>query len=179
MKEFLKFGLKAYFGGCFGCLGSISILLVLMLAFGLVFGSRFTSLIQSLPALFSQGLPSLGGKNAFAANPAEIKPMEIFLTLGNNPDAGHLTSFKVSQYKQIYFWVRSAQVDPVNFTLLMTLPDGNQHQFGPDFKTAGANQPTPCGQFGDQAPQIGQYKIEVVPVGSSNSVGSVTFTIIK
>lgn len=179
MKEFIKYCLKAYLGGCLGCFGAISLVFVVLLFLGLLFGAQFTSIIQSIPGLVSQGLSSIGRESDVGNNPAQVQPMEVYLTLGNDPESKHITSFMTSQYDQIHFWVSTRQEETVNFTLLITFPDGTQHQFGPTFKTLGAKKPVPCGQFGQETPPIGEYKLEVMPSGSSSAVGSIVFNITK
>lgn len=184
MKDFLKYGLKAYFGGCLGCLGVFSMFLVVVVIFSLVFGPQLmggiTTFLQSIQGAVSQGLsPFSGSTPSGSMNPARIEPMEVFLTMENNPEATHITSFSVAQSDQVYFWVRTQQDEVVYFNILLTFPDGNQHQFGPTFQTSGVDEPTNCGQFSGQAPQTGQYKLEVMPLGGSSPVASIEFTVKK
>jgi len=186
MKEAVKFAIKAFFGGCIGCLGALSFVLVLLLILGLVFGPKIagniTSLLQSLPTLFSQGLSSLPfgatGTNP-STNPSNITPMEIFLTLGTNSDAKHITTFSAKQASQITFWVQAPQGASISFTLLLTLADGSQTQFGPTFKTATSGAALSCGHFSSQTPQVGSYKVMVIPDGSPSSApaGSLDFKV--
>lgn len=185
MKDAFKFGLKAFFGGCLGCLGALSLVLIVVLLFGLVLGPKLlgsiTPLFQSIQDSISHLIPSASGDSGMtgpSVNQQSLPPMEVFLTMGNNPDGKHITSFSTGQTKQVYFWVRAPQGIAINFDLLMTLPDGKQTQFGPTFKTDASGKPINCGQFDSQAP-VGKYKLEVTSPGNSTSAGSVAFTITK
>jgi hypothetical protein len=180
MKEALKFGLKAFFGGCLGCLGVLSVMLIFILALGLIFGPQvaggITTFLQSIPGMISQGLsPLSGGLPGSSTNMSPIPPMEVYLTIGNKSDAKHITSFSAAQSKQVYFWVKAPKETAISFTLLITRPDKNKIQFGPEFKTDLSGKPVNCGQFGDTSPSAGSYKLEVIPKGTSTTAGSVDF----
>jgi len=182
MKEALKFGLKSFFGGCLGCLGALSVILILAVVLGLVFGPQLiggiSNLFQTIPGILSQGLSSLGGgAPGSSINMGQVPPMEVYLTIGKNPDAKHITTFKAAQSKQIYFWVQAPKETAINFTLLITQPDKSQIQFGPEFKSDASGKPVNCGQFGDMTPIAGSYKLEVIPKGSSTSAGSIEFKV--
>lgn len=199
MKDGLKFGLKAYFGGCFGCLGALTTLLVLILVFTLVLGptamGSMTPLMQSFPSILSQGIPGMGapmqndadnmeqiaGTEAAPHNDGnsmqQTPLMEVYLTIGNDPGGKHITSFSSAQYEQIWFWVRSPQGTATTFTLLLTMPNKSQVQFGPQFSSDPSGEPVPCGQFGDQGPESGEYKLEVTTGKDSASAGAIEFTV--
>ena len=185
MKEALKFGLKAFFGGCLGCLGVLSVVLIFILVLGLIFGPQvaggISTFLQSIPGIISQGLSPLSGiipglpGNSTTVGP--VPPMEVYLTIGDNPNNKHVTSFSTAQAKQVYFWVQAPKDAAVSFTLLITQPDKNKIQFGPEFKTDVTGKPVNCGQFGDTVPSKGSYKLEVIPNGTSTAAGSVDFKV--
>ena len=182
MKEALKFGLKSFFGGCLGCLGAFSVILILVLILSLVFGPSLmggiSTFLQSIPGMISQGFsPLSGGMFGNSTNIGQVPPLEVFLTNGNNPDATHITSFSVTQSKKIYFWVRAPKDTAITFTLLITQPDKSQIQFGPDYKSDASGKPVNCGQFGSMTPVTGSYKLEAIPKGSSTSAGSIDFKV--
>ena len=185
MKEALKFGLKAFFGGCLGCLGALSLMLIVVLLFGLVLGPKMmggiSTLFQSIQQSFSHLIPSLTSGEGLlgpSGNQQPMPPMDVFLTMGNNPDGKHITSFNAGQTKQVYFWVSAPQGVAINFDLLITMPDGKQTQSGPTFKTDTSGKPVGCGQFDSQV-ATGNYKLDVTSLGSSTSAGSVVFTVTK
>jgi hypothetical protein len=185
MKDALKFCVKAFFGGFIGCIGALTLILILALIFGLVLAPKImggiTSLFQSFQESLSHLIPSLtsgGSMLGPSGNQLPMPPMEVFLTMGNNPDGKHITSFSATQTKQVYFWVRAPQGAAISFDLLMTMPDGKQTQFGPTFKTDASGKPAGCGQFDSQVP-TGNYKLDVTSPGSSTSAGSVGFTVTK
>ncbi len=184
MKEALKFGLKSFFGGCLGCLGVLSVMLILVLTLGLIFGPQvaggISTFFQSIPGIISKGLSPLSGLmpgSSTNTNIGPIPPMEVYLTIGNNPDGKHVTTFSTAQAKQVNFWVQAPKDATIFFTLLITQPDKNQVQFGPEFKTDATGKPVNCGQFGGTAPSAGSYKLEVIPNGTSSASGSVDFKI--
>lgn len=182
MIDALKFGLKSFFGGCLGCLGVISVILILVVILGLIFGPQLaggiSTFLQSIPGILSQGLsPLSGGGPGSSTNMGPVPPLEVYLTIGNKPDAKHITSFSVAQSKQVYFWVRAPKDTAINFTMLITQPDKRQIQFGPEFKSDVSGKPVNCGQFGDTTPIAGSYKLEVIPKGSSTSAGLIDFKV--
>jgi|LDZU01.1.fsa_nt_gi hypothetical protein len=182
MKNAFKFCMKAYFGGCFGCLGALSFLLVLAIIFTLVLGpsimNGISSFVQSISGIFNQGASFLGSGNANTPLDMENLPvMEVFLTQGENPDSTHIETFKTADYKQIRFWVRAPEGTSLDFTLLLTLPDQSQVQFGPTFQTDPSGNPVSCGQFGDWSPQPGKYKLEVQLTSASVTVGEMEFEV--
>jgi hypothetical protein len=184
MKDALKFGLKAFFGGCLGCLGVISVILILVVIFGVIFGPQvaggISTFLQSIPGIFSQSLSSFsGGMLGNSTNIEPVPPMDVYLTIGNKSDAKHITSFSTTQSKQVYFWVQVPKDTAISFSLLITLPDKSQTQFGPEFKSDVTGKPVNCGQFGDMIPIAGNYKLDVIPKGNSTSASSIEFKVTK
>ena len=183
MKNAFKFGLKAFFGGCLGCFGALTFILILLLVITLVIGPNvfggISSFIQSFSNLLHMGGISLpGSENTNSNIDMENLPVfEVFLTGENDPNAAHVETFSQSEFKQIWFWVRAPQGISLNFTLLMTMPDHSQVQFGPTFTTDSTGNPQSCGQFGDFAPQSGKYKLEAQLEGMSVTVGEIEFEI--
>ncbi len=185
MKDAIQFGLKAFFGGCLGCLGVISVMLVFVLVLGLIFGPQvaggISTFLQSISNIISQGLSPLSGivpgisGNSTTIGP--VPPMEVYLTIGENPNNKHITSFSTAQTKQIYFWVKAPKEAAISFSLLITQPDKNKTQFGPEFKSDPTGKSVNCGQFGATAPSTGSYKLEVIPNGTSTAAGSVDFKV--
>jgi hypothetical protein len=185
MKDAIKFGFKAFFGGCLGCLGVISVVLIFVVALGLIFGPQvaggISTFLQSIPGIISQGLSPLSGiipglsDNATTIGP--VPPMEVYLTIGENPNNKHITTFSAAQSKQAYFWVKAPKETSISFSLLITQPDKNKTQFGPEFKSDSTGKPINCGKFGDTAPSVGSYKLEIIPKGTSSAAGSVDFKV--
>jgi hypothetical protein len=185
MKDAIKFGFKAFFGGCLGCLGVISVMLVFVLVLGLIFGPQvaggISTFLQSIPNIISQGLSPLSGiipgmpGNSTTLGP--VPPMEVYLTIGDNPNNKHVITFSTAQTKQIYFWVKAPKDAAISFTLLITQPDKTKTQFGPEFKSDPSGKSVNCGQIGVTAPSTGNYKLEVIPNGTSTAAGSVDFKI--
>jgi len=184
MKDAIKFGLKSFFGGCLGCLGVISVILILVVILGVIFGPQvaggISTFLQSIPGMLSQGLSTLsGGAPDNSTKIGPVPPMDVYLTIGNKSDAKHITSLSTAQSKQVYFWVQAPKDSAISFTLLITLPDKSQTQFGPEFKSDASGKAVNCGQFGSLIPVAGSYKLEVIPSGSSTSAGSTEFKVTK
>ena len=189
MVDMIRFCLKAFFGGCLGCLGALSVVVVLSLILGVTVGPPLlvgaNELLKSVPDLFSQsfpqGFPPLSGtlpaNQGFSTNKEPIPPFEVFLTKGDNPDVAHLTTFTQNESKQVNFWVSAPKGTSIRFELLMTIPEQGKVQFGPKFNTNSSGKPVNCGRFGDENPSIGSYTLEAIPDGSSNPAGKLKFTI--
>ncbi len=182
MKNAFKFCVKAFFGGCIGCFGALSFLLILVLVIALVLGpsimNTVPSFIKSLSSSFGQGIPLPGFENPNSNVDMENLPVfEVFLAEEDNTGAVHVESFLADDYRQIWFWVRAPEGASLDFTLLLTMPDGGQVQFGPTFRTDPTGNPLSCGQFGDAAPQPGRYKLEAQLTGESVTVGETEFEV--
>lgn len=188
----IRFVLKSFFGGCFGCLGALSLMTVMMLVFGLVLGPKLVSgasgLLGSLPSLLSGGLPMSGSQstsdnqNMTGINPTQtfsgtIPPMEVFLTRGNSPEGERITTFKKSESKDVFFWVQAPENTTMRFEMILTIPNQGDVQFGPVFSTDPSGAPVNCGQFGETTPPAGQYRLRVVPEGSTSTAAETKFTI--
>ncbi len=182
MKNAFKFCVKSYFGGCIGCFGALSFLLILVLVFALVLGPSImngvSSFMQSLSGIFGQGmsLPGFGSTNT-PIDMENLPVVEVFLTQEDNPDAAHIETFQSDNYKQIRFWVRAPEGTSMDFTILLTLPDQSQVQFGPTFQTDPNGNPVSCGQFGDWVPQPGKYKLEAQVTNENITVGVMEFEV--
>lgn len=182
MKNAFNFCVKAYFGGCIGCFGALTFLLILVLVFALTLGPGImngaSSFVQSLSGMFGQGISLPGSGNTNAPIDMENLPvLEVFLTQEENPDATHIETFQSDDYKQIRFWVRAQEGTSVDFTILITMPDQSQVQFGPTFQTDPEGNPVSCGQFGDWVPQAGKYKLEAQVTNANITVGVVEFEV--
>jgi len=182
MKNAFKFGIKAYFGGCIGCFGALSFILLLILIITFILGpsilNGISSFGQSLSGIFGQGtfLPNAGDSNS-PVDMENLPIFEVFLTQENNPDSEHVESFQSDDYKQIWFWVRAPEGIAMDFTILLTMPDQSQVQFGPTFQTDPTGSPVSCGQFGDWVPQPGKYKLEAQITNENITVGVLEFEI--
>jgi hypothetical protein len=185
MKDAINFGFKAFFGGCLGCFGVISVVLIFVVVLGLIFGPQvaggISTFLQSIPGIISQGLSPLSGiipgmsGNSTTVGP--VPPMEVYLTIGDNPNNKHITTFTAAQFKQVFFWVKAPKDANISFTMLITQPDKNKTQFGPEFKSDPTGKPVNCGQIGGAAPSAGSYKLEIIPKGTSTAAGSVDFKV--
>jgi len=182
MKEGFKFFLKSFFGGCFGCLGAITLLLGLGLLITLIFGpqliTNLEAIVQSVPENLVGKL--IGGNGSIDQSfSGEVPQLEVFLTDGDDPSSEHISAFKSADYAEIHFWVRAPEGIAIPFELLLTLPDQSQVQFGPEFQTDLSGKPVHCGQFGESEPMIGDYILEIILAESAPSAGVVEFSITK
>ena len=65
----IKYVLKAYFGGCFGCLGVLTAVIILLLVFAITLGPQALSMLQSiqLPSIpFAQGISPMSTSSAMS-----------------------------------------------------------------------------------------------------------------
>jgi len=190
MKNAMKFVAKAFFGGCFGCLG-VSIMAVLVITLlGAIFATTIgpglvksiTGFVQSIPNMVSttvsssvQGLFNGGGQegsnsqtvlhfeNLVCPNnpPPELK---VFVTLPNDPTAEHLTQILSEQVTSAHFWAQSPPRVTMKFALVLTMPGGSVRIWGPSDSTIFTSDPGGLpffvGSFDSPVP-TGQYKITV------------------
>jgi hypothetical protein len=165
-------------------LGALSVIAILGLVIGLIFGSQIMSVI---PAIFQTSpqtgvqMPNPTGNNqpdSIINNDigSELS-MEIFLTEGNDPNGKRLTSFSSEQTKDIHCWVKPPQGIALEFIIMVTLPNGSQSQFGPRFTSDPSGEPVNCGQFNEANPPLGKYTLEVIPSMATEPVTSIEFTI--
>lgn len=184
MKNAFKFILKAFFGGCIGCFGALTFLLMLALVISLVFGpsiiNNANSLLDSLSHSLNQLMPfSESGTFNTEIDMENLPVFEVYLTSGDDPGAAHVESFSTDEYQDVWFWVRAPEGTALQFELLLTMPDRGQVQFGPTFNTDPSGNPRSCGQFGDFAPDPGSYKLEAQIAGTSVTVGVAEFEVME
>jgi hypothetical protein len=170
MTDPARFVGRAFFAGCAGAIGA-SLALVVMFVLVLVFASNVlgVAFIQSLPEPL-QFIPvyfHLGGTTALMPS-GEVPTMEIFMTLGDNPDLQHLTSISTGSSTSVVFWARAPRDIKANFQLWMTFPDGHKVRFGDQFFSDGRGEAINLGSF--QTPAVsGTFNLEAwiegIPVG--------------
>ena len=186
----MKFVAKAFFGGCFGCLGALIMTVLVITLLGAIFATTIgpglvksvTGFVQSIPSMVSntvsssvQGLFSGGGQEGSSTQtvlhftnlvcpnnpPPELK---LFATSPNDPTAEHLTQILSEQVTSTHFWVQSPQGVTIKFALVLTTPDGKTRIWGPSddsiFTSDPGGFPFTVGSFGSPV-TTGQYKITV------------------
>jgi len=191
LKDTLKIALQSFLGGCFGCLGAMMTIVIVLLIGGLVFGSIFgSSITQAVNTLFEgvaqaiKGLSSIltGGTGPFSngqysvvATPTGTLPqLEVFMTIGDSPDDQRLTVIPQSESTQAYFWVKADESVDVTFRLVLTNPDGTAAQFGTPFTTRTDGTPRNCGRWVTRAPE-GNYVLKAM-IGNT-VVGQLDFLV--
>jgi len=194
VKATLKYLLKAYFGGCVGCLGALSTVAALILGFAVVLGPQLGGALQQAPVMLAPllsgpagaaggpptGLP--GGPGATMPTPAPtptgtLPRLEVWLTKENRPDAPAIAMFRAGETTKGYIWARGPKGTTVSFDLWMAAPNGSKERFGPAgvFRTDPGGGPVSCGEVAGPPPVKGIYTLEAV-IGTT-SVGSTTFTV--
>ena len=185
IKNIGQFGLKAFFGGCVGCLGAWVTTVILILLASLIFGSVFynsvvnmvNNLTTEIPALL-QGAkgPFSMGQSSMPATPTGTLPaLVVYVTKGEDPQGKPLTNIAQSESPQTFFWVKTEKGVSTPFILWMTTPEGSANQFGSVFTTKTDGTSRGCGRFATQA-QVGEYKVQAF-VGST-IVGELKFTVL-
>ena len=175
MTDPARFVGRAFFAGCAGAIGAclavvIMFVLVLVLASN-VLGPAF---IQSLPAPL-QFIPiyfHLGGTSALMPS-GEVPTMELYMTLGDNPDLQRMNSISSELSTSAVFWAKAPLDIKANFQLWMTYPDGHKVRFGDQFFADGRGDAIMLGSF--QTPAVpGSFNLEAliegIPVGELNFV---------
>lgn len=187
----IKFLLKAYFGGCFGCLGVLSAVIILIVVFALTLGPQVLGALQGiqLPAIplpSGPGGPPSGppGGPGTPLTPAPtptgtLPPIEVWFTKENRPDAEHITTFKFGGLQDVtaYIWAKGPKGANVAFEMWIVFPDGKRERFGPpnqQFRTNPDGNPVGTGT-GGPPPMKGTFKLEAV-IGTT-TVGSTTITV--
>jgi len=170
MTDPARFVGRAFFAGCAGAIGA-SLALVIMFVIVLVFASNVLgpAFIQSLPAPL-QFIPiyfHLGGTSALLPS-GEAPSMELFMTLGDNPDLQHLKSISSESSTSVVFWAKAPRDVKSNFQIWMTYPDGHKVRFGDQFFADGRGMAIALGSF--QTPAVPgtfnlQAMMEGIPVG--------------
>ncbi|MEW6567711.1 MAG: hypothetical protein AB1449_06015 [Chloroflexota bacterium] len=132
IRDSLKYLVKAYLGGCFGCLGASSAMIALLVVAVLVLGPRAAGALQQFPGLLgpilsesgcAQGGPAVapGTSHAPAATPTGALPqLEMWLTEVENPDAPASTTLEFGDATPAHTWVRGPRGASVSFDLWMT-----------------------------------------------------------
>ena len=197
MQDAVEFGLKSFFAGCLGCMGACTLLLVGFLVVGLVFQPQLQnmqeSFTQSLQDLIPQGGPPGSGgpptdQQSGGMDQPENQPQGmdqgsppshpvIFLTRGENPQSEWINSFQKAEADNIYLWVRNPQGLTTDFKLMVTIPDGEQVQFGPVFTTDPAGNPINCGHLSSENLPTGTFKIRMLPTDGSQPLAGTQFMV--
>lgn len=206
MKNALKFVTKAFFGGCFGCLGAwiMTVLVIALLAviFATTIGpglvNSVTGFVSSIPNMLGntvQGLFSGGGggnegggvstpqQGLHFANltcPSDPAPqLKVFLTKGNDPTAEHLNQISAGNSTSARFWVQAPEGVTVKFDLLMTMPNGTAQVWGPSDHPEFTSDPggLPFSVGGFGSPaQEGQYELTIYLCDTATA-GSLVFQV--
>jgi hypothetical protein len=199
MKNAMKFVVKAFFGGCIGCLGASIMtvvvvgLIVLILATtvgpGLVRSA--SGLFQSIPSMITSSIGGMivGEQNnptqaalnlpSVACPQGNLPEIKIFMTAGKDPGAEHLTQVASASSNKVTFWVQSPQQVTVKFVLVLTTPDGRGQVWGPVenplFTSDPSGMPFSVGGFTTPV-AAGQYKVTVF-LCQTVSAGELTFQV--
>jgi len=198
MRDALEFGVKSFFAGCLGCLGAITITVVVVLGFGLVFKSKIqnvqtdiTDSLQSIPEALSHGPPGMAGQQPGTGSeepgmeeeasqqpaPKDNPSLFIFLTAGENPEGQKVNTFTRDQAKNVAIWVQSPPETQVPFRLELTIPDGTNYPFGEEYKSDPSGKPVMCGKLDAPDPPTGTYTLKAFPGNSPDPTGAMQFTI--
>jgi hypothetical protein len=161
---------KAFTAGCAGAIGAwmatVVCVLVILLVASNILGPAF---IQSLPPSI-QFIPvyfHLGGTEALLPS-GELPVMDLFMTMGSNPDLQHLSSISAQSSSQVSFWAQAPKNIKSHFQVWMTYPDGHKLKFGEEYFTDGLGDPVELAGFTTEATPgtfMLQAIIDGVPVG--------------
>lgn len=173
MQDPLKLFGRAFTAGCAGAFGAwiatVICLLIILLVASNILGTAF---IQSLPAPI-QFIPvylHLGGTDALLPS-GELPNMDLFMTMGSNPDLQHLNSISSQSSTQVSFWAQAPKNIKTNFEVWMTYPDGHKLKFGDEYFTDGLGDPVQLTDF-TTAAAPGTFMLQAVingiPVGEFN-----------
>ncbi|MCX6072118.1 MAG: hypothetical protein NTU91_14900 [Chloroflexi bacterium] len=86
VKAAVKYALKAFFGGCFGCLGALSGTIVLLLVLAITLGPRAMGIVQgihlpSIPSLLAPGTSPSGQGTPPMGTPGGSAPTDCYTTI--------------------------------------------------------------------------------------------------
>jgi hypothetical protein len=204
MKNAFKFITKAFFGGCFGCLGAWITTVLLVVLLGAIFAttigpgliSSITGFTQSIPSLIGNTIQGAFGGGNEGGEPNSLQAgmhftnlvcpnnpppeLKVFITSANDPTAEHLTQILSEQATADHFWVQSPQGVTVKFGLVLTTPDGKTRIWGPSddtiFTSDPGGLPFSVGSFGSPVP-TGQYQITIY-LCDTVTAGSLSFQVI-
>jgi hypothetical protein len=188
MNDALEFGLKSFFAGCLGCLGACCLLAVVVFGGTLVFKPQLEKLGQGLTGTMTQALqagPAAEPGHSSDSAPSPGQPQEgprdgpaqhiIYLTKGEDPQGDWVHSFPRAQADNVYLWVANPPEDTRNFVVMVTLPDGQQVQFGPEFTPQPSGEPLKCGHLSSENLPSGQFRAGVYPPGGEEPLAETQF----
>jgi hypothetical protein len=162
MKNALNFVSKAFFGGCFGCLGAwITTVLVIALVAAIFASTIGPGLVNSVQGFFQnvpniinngmQDIFSSGGGDQQVEQTPQVTPesgltfpsltcpndpvpqIKIFLTASKDPTSEHLTQIPLDGSTEAHFWVQAPQGATVKFVLVLSRVDGITQIWDPVF----------------------------------------------
>ena len=167
---------KAFTAGCAGAFGAwmatVVCVLIIVLVASNVLGTAF---IQSLPPSI-QFIPvyfRIGGTDALLPS-GELPAMDLFMTMGSNPDLQHLSSISSQSSTQVSFWAEAPEDIKTHFQVWMTYPDGHKLKFGEEYFTDGLGKPVDLAKFLAEA-NPGTFMLQAIVDGIP--VGEFTFTV--
>jgi len=176
MQDPLRIFGKAFTAGCAGAFGAwiatVICLIVIVLVASNVLGPGF---IQSLPPSI-QFIPvyfHLGGTDALLPS-GELPAMDLFMTMGSNPDLQHLDSISSQSSTQVSFWAQAPKNIKSYFQVWLTYPDGHKLKFGDEYFTDGLGDPVELTGFSAEA-SPGIFMLQSIIDGIP--VGEFTFTV--
>ena len=176
MQDPLKLFGRAFTAGCAGAFGAwiatVICVLVILLVASNILGPAF---IQSLPAPI-QFIPvyfHLGGSQALLPS-GELPTMDLFMTMGSNPDLQHLSSISSASSNQVSFWAQAPKNIKSHFQVWLTFPDGHKLKFGEEYFTDGLGEPVELAGFSTEATP-GTFLLQSIIDGIP--VGEFTFTV--
>lgn len=188
MNNALEFGLKSFFAGCLGCLGACCLLAVVALGGALVFKPQLDKLGQGLTSTMEQALqagPAAVPDHPPDSAPSRGQPQEgprdgpaqhiIYLTKGEDPQSDWVHNFPRSQADNVYLWVANPPEETQKFVVMVTLPDGQQVQFGPEFTPQPSGEPLKCGHLSSENLPTGQFRAGVYQLGGEEPVTETQF----
>ena len=168
--DHLLFITRSFLGGCFATLGICSgLVIALVLAFG-VFPTQFLALVRLSPIRVVSRVPTVCPTAL-----AEIQPIELFLTIENQPGAPRVVEAKVPLEQPLFICARGPQGAAIEFSIRIVGPTGTVIPFDGTFITDPSGKPFCLGPLIGLPNTPGVYRIDAL-VGTT-IVGSTVLTL--
>lgn len=166
----MRFVSKAFFGGCFGCLGAwITSLLIIALLSAIFASTIGPGLLNSIQGFF-QSIPNVidtGVQDIFNSGDGEqqieetqqvtpesgltfptltcpndpVPQIKIFMTASNDPSGEQITQLPSDQATEAHFWVQAPEGATVKFALVLSRVDGITQIWDPIFNPTYTSDP--------------------------------------
>jgi hypothetical protein len=180
MREFIKFCLKAFWGGCFSTIGA-AVVIALILSVFIFYPQNVVmkKIIELQPTQFSN--PSYGLNETpiniqiiqSTQQLEDLPKMDIWMTPDVDPTGQKVDSVRNDKLTHLHVWVQSNINSSIPFTIWI-IGTNVDEPFGPNFTTNITGEPMSVGQFASLM-RSGTYRLEV-RVGPAK-VGELIFKI--